>query len=100
MNKIPLSGPAPGPDALRAEDIFRRYPDISDTEAADALAFLNNGRHLDVGRIAGNPDLRESIEAFRAAHRRSLGLGFADYAKFAIGVTVFVGGLFLILGRW
>lgn len=100
MNDQITGGPALGPDAARAEDIFRRYPAISLEETADALTFLKKGRHLDLGRVTGNPDLRANVAAFRQEHRRSLRLGAADYAKFAAGVTVFVGGLFLILGGW
>ena len=100
MTEPIAAGPPLGADALRAEDIFRRYPDVSEDEVAHALAFLKTGRHLEVGRVTGAPDLRANVAAFRARHGAKLTLGVADYLKFAVGVTLFIGGLFLVLGRW
>ncbi|SNS28789.1 hypothetical protein [Sphingopyxis indica] len=90
-------GSAAQAQAARAEDIFRRYPAITKEEAQEALIFLKRGRHLDVGRVTGMAELQTSIEAFRHDHRRALRVGIGEYAMFAAGVFLFIGGLFWVL---
>ena len=90
-------GSAVQAQAARAEDIFRRYPAITKEEAQEALTFLKRGRHLDVGRVTGMAELQTSIEAFRHEHRRALRMSMGEYAMFAAGVLLFIGGLFWVL---
>jgi len=71
----------------RVEDIFRRYPAISPEEAQEALVFLQNGPHLEVGLVTGNSDLRNNIADFRHQHRKALRLGLRDYLKFGVPPT-------------
>lgn len=97
MTDEPNGAASQSPQAARAEAIFRRYPAISAEEAQEALTFLKTGRHIDVGRVTGIPELETSIEAFRHEHRRALGVSIGEYAMFVGGVLLFMGGLFWLL---
>ena len=93
------SGTTASPQAARAEDIFRRYPHISADEAREAVTFLKKGRHLDIGLVTGNADLKPNIDAFRDAHARSLGLGFVEIAAFTAFFVVMLALLVWVLAK-
>lgn len=99
MTEQNQSGPGLGPDAVRAEDIFRRFPAITADEAQHAIRFLKKGRHLDVGRVTGVPELRGNIDAFRQEHRKALAVGFADQLKFTLGFVLLLGAVYWLLAR-
>lgn len=84
----------------RVEGIFRRYPAISPDEAQEALAFLQNGPHLEVGLVTGNSELRDNIAAFRHQHRKALRLGLRDYLKFGVVFTLLVVLPIATLAYW
>ena len=93
MTETTQSGATASSQAARAEDIFRRYPDISAEEAHEAVTFLKKGRHLDIGLVTGNTDLKPNIDAFRDAHARALGLGLVEIVAF----TAFFGVMLTLL---
>jgi hypothetical protein len=93
------TAPAARTPAERAEDIFRRYPAISAEEANEALTFLRKGRHIDVGLVTGNSELRDNIAAFRAEHSGALTLRLADYVKFILIFALLIGASILLLAR-
>lgn len=91
---------AGGPSqAERAEDIFRRYPDISEDEAKEAVTFLRKGRHLDIGLVGGIAELRGNIEAFRQEHRRALNPGWGEHGLFILIFLLLMGGVVYFLAR-
>lgn len=91
------AGAAVQPAAERAEEIFGRYPDISEEERRELLLFLKEGRHLDIGLVTGNPEIKDQVAAFRQDHHRALRLGFGEGAAFVILLTALLGGLFWLL---
>lgn len=99
MTETITARPALGPDALRAEDIFRRYPDISRAEIDEANMFLKNGRHIDIGLVTGNPEIKANVDAFRQEHRRALSLGWGEMALFTAFFVVLVGAVVWMLAK-
>lgn len=95
MTDIIENGALASTQAARAEDIFRRYPHISDAEAKEAVVFLKKGRHLDIGLVTGIADLKENIAAFRDQHARQLGLAWREI----VGFTAFFA-LMLVTVVW
>lgn len=99
MTDITHSGAAASAQATRAEDIFRRYPNIGGAEAKEAVTFLKKGKHLDIGLVTGIPDLKPNIDAFRAEHARSLRLGIAEIAAFTAFFVVMLALLVWVLAK-
>jgi hypothetical protein len=93
-----VGGERPTP-AKRAEDIFRRYPDISAEEAKEAVAFLKKGRHLDIGLVTGIAEIKPNIEAFEEEHRRALGVGWGEYLIFSLIFLLFLAVVFALLSH-
>ena len=99
MTETIETGAAARSPAERAEDIFRRYPDISAEEVQEALTFLKEGRHLDIGLVAGNPDISEQLAAFRHEYRQALRLGVGEAMIFALLISGLLGVLLWLLAR-
>jgi len=53
----------------RMEQLIARYPEVSEEETREILAFLRKGPHLDVGLVTSEDALRPKIEEIRARHR-------------------------------
>lgn len=83
----------------RAEDLFRRYPHLSSEEIEEGVTFLTKGRHLDIGLVSGNSDLRDNLDAFRRDHARALNPGLGEHAIFILIFLLLVGGLIYLLAR-
>ena len=47
-------------------DLLSRYPRVSDAEARLILRFLRSGRHLDVGMLTGDEQLKPQLDLFMA----------------------------------
>jgi hypothetical protein len=62
-------------------DLVRRYPNVSDKDRREILMFMKEGRHLDIGLLTANDNLRPRLDAFMADHRRHFRIGVLDVAR-------------------
>lgn len=58
-----------------------RYPHVSDKDRKEILAFMKEGRHLDIGMLTANDNLRPQLDAFMDDHKRHFRIGVADVAR-------------------
>lgn len=73
--------------------LLSRYPDVSNTEREEILTFMKKGRHLDVGLLTANDNLRPQFDAFMVDHKRHFRLGVFDVLRVLalIAATLIVG---------
>jgi hypothetical protein len=57
----------------RMAELLRRYPDVDRDERAELLAFLRDGRHLEIGLVGARDGLAPQVARFRRDHRAELG---------------------------
>jgi hypothetical protein len=76
----------------RIATLLGRYPNVSDEEREEILAFMKEGRHLEIGLLTSNGKVRPQLDAFMEEHKRHFRIGAADLTKlfvvFAILATV------------
>ena len=53
----------------RVADLVGRYPDISERDRREIIAFMRNGRHLDIGLLTANEKIRSKLDRFMHDHR-------------------------------
>lgn len=99
MTESTKGGATASAQAIRAEDIFRRYPDIDAAEVKEAVTFLKKGRHLDIGLVTGTTDIKDKVEAFRQEHARALGLGWVEVTVFTLFFVVMLAALIWLLAK-
>ena len=75
----------------QAADLLQRYPHVSNAEARLVLAFLRNGRHLDVGLLTADRALKPQLDMFMDDHRRHLRLGFGEVSAVIAGIAALLG---------
>jgi hypothetical protein len=85
----------------RAEKLLNAYPDISESETAEIVAFLAHGMHLDVGLVGARDEYREKIAAIRAAHPAAFRASPLSYLLFLLMLLVPLALLIVpqLLGR-
>lgn len=65
----------------RVVSLLGRYPHVSDKDRKEILAFMKEGRHLDIGLLTANDNLRPQLDAFMDDHKRHFRIGVADVAR-------------------
>jgi hypothetical protein len=58
----------------RTAELLGHYPHLSDADRREILAFLQTARHLDIGLLSANDNLRGNLDAFMDDHRTELGV--------------------------
>jgi hypothetical protein len=81
----------------QVRDLLIRYPDVAANEATSILDFLRNGRHLEIGLLAGDERVQPKIEAFMAEHKKHFRLSVGEVARV---VAVIFGFLVLCWLAW
>ena len=76
-----------------AEEILRRYPDISSEERDRLGHFLSRGAPIDIGLMSSNKDLWRSAERFKGDHPEYFKISRAVYAGWAAAII----GVMLVL---
>jgi hypothetical protein len=77
-------------------DLLRRYPHVSDGEAKAILTFLRKGRHLDVGILTGDTELKPQLDSFMADHAKHFRLGIGEGSAVVAAIVAFLGICWLI----
>ena len=81
----------------RTAELLGDYPRLSETDRREILAFLQNARHLDIGLLSSNDDVRPKLDAFMEDHRHQLGVTSRDALR---AVALIVGFLFACWLAW
>lgn len=58
----------------RTAELLGNYPQLSDADRREILAFLQTARHLDIGLLSSNDNIRPKLDAFMDDHRTELGV--------------------------
>jgi len=53
----------------RVADLVSRYPGVTDDEAQEIVRFMRTGRHLEVGLLTANDNIRPKLDAFMHDHK-------------------------------
>src|SRR5689334_954842 len=65
----------------RIASLLGRYPHVSDKERKEILAFMKEGRHLEIGLLTSNDKVRPQLDSFMADHKRHFRVGAADVGR-------------------
>jgi hypothetical protein len=80
----------------QAADLLARYPDVSEAEAKQILAFLRHGRHLDVGMLTADERLKPQLDLFTADHAKHLRVGVIEGATVVGAIVGFLALCWLV----
>ena len=81
----------------RVSRLLSRYPAISDRDVAEIVQFLRTGRHLDLGLLTADEDVRPRLEAFMEQHKKHFRLTWKEAAVILAGIAAFVLACWLML---
>ena len=65
----------------RVANLLKRYPHVSGNDRKEILQFMKEARHLEVGLLTANDDLRPQLDAFMEDHKRHFGLDAFDVLR-------------------
>lgn len=65
----------------RVAGLLGRYPQVSDQDRKEILAFMKEGRHLDIGLLTADENVRPQLDAFMADHERHFKLNVLDMLR-------------------
>jgi hypothetical protein len=74
----------------RAAELLRRYPELSDAETREVVAFLRHGRHLDVGLLTSDVKLKPKLDRFMADHAQHFRLRVGETSAVLAAITAFL----------
>ena len=76
----------------RIATLLKRYPRVSDNDRKEILQFMKEARHLEVGLLTANDNVRPQLDAFMADHKRHFRLDAFDVLRAVtlIGAIVMV----------
>ncbi|HEX2803428.1 MAG TPA: hypothetical protein VHN55_05525 [Sphingomicrobium sp.] len=81
----------------RVARLLSRYPDVSDQHRREILDFLKEGRHIDIGLLTANDNVRPRLDAFMADHRRHFQIDLFDMVK---AVAVIAAAMLVLALLW
>ncbi len=62
----------------RVAGLLKRYPHVSDKDRKEILQFMKEARHLEVGLLTANDNVRPQLDAFMEDHKRHFRLDALD----------------------
>ena len=74
----------------RVARLLSRYPGISEDDVREVVEFLRTGRHLDIGLLTADDELRPKLDAFMDEHKKQLRLTFAEVTAVAMLIAAFL----------
>lgn len=74
----------------RVARLLSRYPGISEHDVDEIVEFLRTGRHLDIGLLTADDELRPKLDDFVKNHRSRLGLTFGELGAVAMLIAAFL----------
>jgi len=74
----------------RVTRLLERYPHVSDIDRKEILQFMKEARHLEVGLLTANDNVRPQLDAFMEDHKRHFRLDAFDVFRAAILIGAIV----------
>jgi hypothetical protein len=76
----------------RVANLLKRYPDVSDNDRKEILRFMKEARHLEIGLLTANDNVRPQLDAFMEDHKKHFRLDAFDVLRAVtlIGAIVMV----------
>lgn len=71
-------------------ELLHRYPELSDAEIGQVVAFLRHGRHLDVGLLTSDTALKPKLDRFMADHVQHFRLRVGETSAVLAAITAFL----------
>jgi hypothetical protein len=65
----------------RVASLLKRYPHVSDNDRKEILKFMKEARHLEVGLLTTNDNVRPQLDAFMEDHKRHFRLDAFDVLR-------------------
>ena len=81
-----------GSRASRPQIFLYRYPHVSEAEENAILTFLRKGRHLDVGILTADEQLKPQLDSFMRDHAKYFRVGIVEGSA----LVAAIGGLLAI----
>ena len=88
---------AAGSTRDRVASLLSRYPHVSDRDRKEILQFIKEARHLEVGLLTANDNVRPQLDAFMDDHKRHFRLDALDVVR---AVAVVAGVLMVCWLLW
>jgi hypothetical protein len=76
----------------RIAGLLSRYPHVSDKDRKEILEFMKEARHLEIGLLTANDNVRPQLDAFMEDHKRHFRLNVFD----AIRAVTLVGAIVIV----
>jgi len=83
-------------DRERVSDLLSRYPKVTGDESAEILTFLKTGRHLDVGLLTADEQLKPNLDAFMEDHKYHFQVKWGETALVVAGIAAVIAILWLL----
>ena len=80
----------------RVSYLVNRYPRVTDDEAMEIIAFMRTGRHLDIGLLTSNDEIRPKLDAFMEDHKAEFRVKWWESAAVIAGIGVLLAVCWLI----
>ena len=74
----------------RVARLLSGYPGISETDVQEIVEFLRTGRHLDIGLLTADDELRPKLDAFMDEHGKRVALTFGEITAVAMLIAAFL----------
>jgi hypothetical protein len=87
---------ASGSKRERVADLVRRYPQITKEEAIEIIAFMRTGRHLDIGLLTSDEEIRPKLDAFMDDHKADFRVRWWESAAVIGTIAVFLMTFWLV----
>ena len=65
----------------RVAELLEHYPHVSDKDRKEILQFMKEGRHLEIGLLTANDNVRPQLDAFMDDHKRHFRVGAAEVIR-------------------
>lgn len=83
-------------DRERVSDLVSRYPRVTDDEAMEIIAFMRTGRHLDIGLLTSDDEIRPKLDAFMEDHKSEFRVKWWESAAVIGGIGVLLVVFWLV----
>lgn len=80
----------------QAANLLYRYPNVSEAEANAILNFLRKGRHLDVGILTADEQLKPQLDSFMSDHAKQFRVGVVEGSAVVAAIAGFLAICWLI----
>ena len=80
----------------RVADLVGRYPNVSDRDRREILAFMRDGRHLEIGLLTANEKIRAKLDRFMRDHQSHFGVTAGEVAAVIAGIGLLLVVLWLL----